>query len=192
MRGWYLLLLTTALVCAEPVRLHPDNPHYLLFRGKPLLIVSSGEHYGAVLNRDFDFRKYLAAIERDGMNYTRLFPGSYVEPPGAFGIQRNTLGPAPDRFVSPWVHAGGRFDLDKWDPEYFARLKDFVRSAGDHGVIVEMTLFSSTYGDPQWAVNPFNPANNGNATDVADFRLSAHARKRQSARSMKSAWCASW
>jgi hypothetical protein len=171
MRFLWLLLLASALVGAEPVRLHPDNPHYLQFRGKPLLIVSSGEHYGAVLNRDFDFRKYLAAIERDGMNYTRLFPGSYVEPPGAFGIQRNTLGPAPDRFVSPWAHAGGRFDLEKWDPEYFARLKDFLRSAGDHGVIVEMTLFSSTYGDPQWAVNPFNPANNGNATDVTDFRL---------------------
>ena len=36
--------------------LHPNNPHYLLFRGKPTVIITSSEHYGAVLNLDFDFR----------------------------------------------------------------------------------------------------------------------------------------
>ncbi len=29
------------------------NPRYLDFRGKPILAVGSGEHYGAVLNADF-------------------------------------------------------------------------------------------------------------------------------------------
>jgi hypothetical protein len=27
--------------------LHPDNPHYLLWCGKPTVLVTSGEHYGA-------------------------------------------------------------------------------------------------------------------------------------------------
>jgi hypothetical protein len=171
MRCWPFLLLSAALVFAEPVRLHPDNPHYLQFRGKPVLIVSSGEHYGGVLNLDFDYRKYFEAIQRDGMNYTRLFPGSYFEAAGAFGIRRNTMGPSAGRVVLPWVKSGNGVDLDKWRPEYFARLKDFVKRANDHEVIVEVTLFSSTYGDAQWEVNPFNPANNGNATDVTDWRL---------------------
>ena len=171
MRACFLFALTAVFSAAQPVRLHPDNPHYLLFRGKPLIIASSGEHYGAVLNPDFDYRKYLETMQRDGMNYTRLFPGSYVEPPGAFGIQRNTLAPASGRFLAPWVRNGNQFDLEKWNPEYFARLKEFVKSAGERGVIVEVTLFSATYGDPQWAVNPFNPLNNGNATDVADWHL---------------------
>ncbi|MGH2950234.1 MAG: hypothetical protein ACRDPC_28880, partial [Solirubrobacteraceae bacterium] len=40
------------------VRLHPDNPHYFEFRGRPTVLVSSAEHYGAVLNPDFDYERY--------------------------------------------------------------------------------------------------------------------------------------
>src|SRR6185295_7928321 len=53
---------------AEPLRLHPSNPHYFLFRGKPTVLITSGEHYGSVLNEEFDYRKYLAALAADGMN----------------------------------------------------------------------------------------------------------------------------
>jgi hypothetical protein len=31
-----------------PLALHPDNPRYFLFRGEPTVLVTSGEHYGAV------------------------------------------------------------------------------------------------------------------------------------------------
>src|SRR5947208_3574989 len=46
------LILTAHTAFAEPLALHPDNPHYFLFRGKPAVLVTSGEHYGAVLNLD--------------------------------------------------------------------------------------------------------------------------------------------
>ena len=49
-----LLAIAPGTVSAEPLALHPDNPHYFLYRGKPAVLVTSGEHYGAVLNRDFD------------------------------------------------------------------------------------------------------------------------------------------
>ncbi len=39
----------------KPIRLHPDNPHYFLFRGKPTILITSAEHYGAVLNPNFDY-----------------------------------------------------------------------------------------------------------------------------------------
>ena len=54
-----------AAVPAEPIGLHPDNPHYLLWRGKPTVLITSGEHYGAVLNVDFDCVRYLDAIAAD-------------------------------------------------------------------------------------------------------------------------------
>ena len=70
-----------------PIRLHPQNPHYFLWRNKAVVLIGSGEHYGAVLNGDFDFRKYLQTLETGGLNYTRLFAGSYVELPAkSFGI----------------------------------------------------------------------------------------------------------
>ena len=79
---------------AAPIRQHPDNPRWLEWRGQATALITSAEHYGAVLNPDFDFHRYLETLQRDGMNYTRLFAGSYVEPPGAFGIERNKIGRA--------------------------------------------------------------------------------------------------
>lgn len=162
-------LLTPGARAADPIRVHPDNPHYVLWQGKPFLVVSSGEHYGAVLNGDFDWRKYLATLSREGMNYTRLFTGAYRETPGDFGIERNTL--APLRFIAPWTQREGKFDLHAWNPDYFARLKAFAAEAEKLGIAVEVTLFCSTYGAKQWSVSPFNPSNNSNATAVTDWKL---------------------
>jgi hypothetical protein len=90
----------------QPLRLHPANPHYFLFRGKPTILITSGEHYGAVLNLDFDYGKYLDALRRSGMNHTRTFVGAYCEPDGAFNITGNSLAPAPGRFSVPGPAAG--------------------------------------------------------------------------------------
>ena len=161
---------------SEPVRLAPQNPHYFEYGGKTVALITSGEHYGSVINADFNFHKYLATLQADGLNYTRLFGGSYVEvPQKSFGIQRNTLAPASGRLILPWArstepgYAGGgnKFDLEKWDPDYFQRLHDFLAEADRHGVVVEVSLFSSQYGDVQWAVSPFNAANNINQTTAA-------------------------
>jgi hypothetical protein len=164
---------------AEPIRLLPKNPHYFVFRGKPTVLITSGEHYGAVMNRDFDFRRYLSTLEADGLNYTRLFGGSYVEVPAkSFGILRNDLAPAPGHFLAPWKrsevkgYAGGgnKFDLEQWNPEYFQRLHDFISEASQRGIVVELTLFSSQYGELQWNYSPFNSNNNVNHTDAVDWK----------------------
>jgi len=173
------LLALTLSANAEPVRLHPKNPHYFLFRGKAVALIGSGEHYGAVLNADFDYRRYLATIEADGLNYTRLFGGSYVEMPAkSFGILRNDLAPAPGRFIAPWArsetpgYAGGgnKFDLARWNPEYFARFRGFLAEAERRGIVVEVTLFSSHYDEMQWKLSPMNLANNVNATDAIEWK----------------------
>jgi hypothetical protein len=168
-----------AVSAAGPIRLDPRNPHYFQFDGKTVALVTSGEHYGAVLNGDFDYHKYLAALSADGLNYTRLFGGSYVEIPGrSFGIRRNDLAPAPGRFIAPWArsddpgYAGGgnKFDLERWNPEFFERYRDFLGEAARLGVVVEVTLFSSSYQDVHWNISPFNPANNINGTDAIDWK----------------------
>lgn len=177
----YLMLFVAVLAIGQsansqadekttPLKLHPDNPHYFLFCGKPTIIITSGEHYGAVVNREFDYLKYLDELAVHGLNNTRTFSGAYVEQQGAFNIAKNTLAPAAGKFIAPWArsdiagYAGGgnKFDLTKWDEEYFQRLKDFVAQAGKRGVIVEMNLFCPFYEDPQWKLSPFNEANNVN------------------------------
>jgi len=96
------VLATSLGQAAQPLSLHPVNEHYFLFRGKPTVIVTSGEHYGAVLNLDFDYKKYLEALAKDRLNNTRTWAGAYCEPPARFSIASNTLAPLPGRFISPW------------------------------------------------------------------------------------------
>lgn len=157
-------------VAAKPLSLHPENPHYFLFRNKPTVLVTSGEHYGAVLNLDFNYVKYLDTLQADGLNLTRTFSGSYLEPSGAFNISGNSLAPVKNRFICPWARSaepgypngGNKFDLTKWDEAYFKRLKDFLTQAALRGVIVEMNLFCPFYDESQWKISPQNAANNIN------------------------------
>lgn len=155
---------------AAALSLHPDNPHYFLFRGKPTIIITSGEHYGALLNLDFDYKKYLETLKKDHLNNTRVFSGVYCEPPGAFNITSNTLAPLPGRFISPWARSkkpgyangGNKFNLEKWDRAYFRRLENLVSEANKRGIIVEMNLFCPFYEDSMWRLSPMNAANNVN------------------------------
>ena len=56
----------------------------------------------------------------------------------------------------------GKFDLTKWDDDYFTRLKDFVAYAAKRGVVVELVLFCPLYEDSMWNVSPMNVRNNVN------------------------------
>lgn len=159
------------------IQLHPENPHYFSYKGKPLALITSAEHYGAVLNLGFDYRTYLKILSESGMNYTRIFTGTYFEIAGeSFGIQNNTLAPEKNDICTPWamvvtdVTGNVKYDLASWNNAYFERLKDFMTVAAEQGIIVEVTLFSSIYLDKHWNICPQNPANNINIThDVSRF-----------------------
>jgi len=165
-----LMLSLLAATPAEPVRLHPDNPHYLLWRGKPTVLITSGEHYGAVLNLDFDYLPYLEELQHCGLNLTRMFSGVYCESAKSFNIKGNPLAPARDRLCAPWARSdtpgyangGNKLDLTKFDPAYFARLKDFVAQAARRGVVVEYVLFCPFYEDEMWNLSPMKATNNVN------------------------------
>ena len=161
---------------SQALRLHPENPHYFEFRGKPTVLITSAEHYGAVMNQDFDYSKFLETLAKHHFNLTRLFTGAaYCEPSGAFGITENTLAPKKGRFLPPWKRSdqpgawdgGTKWDLTAWNEHYFYLLKDFVSLASQHGIIVEVNLFCPFYEDKShqskmWPLSPFHPDNNIN------------------------------
>ncbi len=157
------------------------NPRYLSFRGRPTLLVGSGEHYGAVVNLDFAYRKYLDAVKRSGQNLVRIWSGAYREHPGSFGIPMNTLDPAPGRYLAPWARSekpgyalgGNKFDLSRWDEAYFGRLRDFVAEAGRRDLAVELTFFCTFFHvleEEAWAASPMNARNNVNG--IGDVKAS--------------------
>jgi len=181
--GLFWLVLHAAFG-AEPIQLHPANPHYFSFRDRPTVLITSGEHYGAVLNLDFDYVPYLDELQSKALNLTRTFSGAYREIPGSFNIEKNTLAPAPNRFVCPWARSsvpgykdrGNKFDLRQWDETYFQRLKDFVSQAGKRGIVVELVLFCPFYSAELWTFSPMNSTNNVNSvgevsgTEVYDLK----------------------
>ncbi|MGN6545535.1 MAG: hypothetical protein ACTHK7_10845 [Aureliella sp.] len=172
----FLALASPSLAADQPLELHPDNPHYFQFRGQPTVLITSGEHYGAVLNRDFDSEKYLGELARHGLNLTRTFSGVYCEDSKSFNITRNTLAPAEGKLICPWArsnesgYAGGgnKFDLTKWDEAYFRRLESFLTEAGKRGVVVELVLFCPFYQDSMWLLSPMNASNNVNGVGKVD------------------------
>lgn len=179
-----LALFSLAAVCAMaaapstlptlpapfPLALNSANPHYFTYRGKPTVLITSGEHYGAVLNLDMRHAPYLDTLKRDGLNLTRTFSGVYCESPADFNIRENTLAPAANRYITPWARSnqpgypngGNKFDLSKWDDAYFARLRSFVGEAEKRGIVVELVLFCPFYGDSMWNLSPMNAKNNIN------------------------------
>jgi hypothetical protein len=173
--GWKstVLWIGLALACtawaqndSPPISLHPLNPKYFLFRGKPTFLLTATEHYGSVLNRAFDFHKYLDDAAAHHMTLTRTFL-LFREIAG----DKNPASPCKPKaqdYIAPWPRTGpgmaldgqAKFDLSQWNPEYFQRLHDFLDLASARGIVVELTLLSNTYGDPVWALNPLRAENN--------------------------------
>jgi hypothetical protein len=162
----------------KALQLHPQNPHYFLYQNKALVLIGSGEHYGSIVNLDFDYKKYLQTLTKDGLNTTRIFAGAYIEKLGDFDILKNNLAPVEGRLLLPWQRSktpgyalgGNKFDLNQWDKAYFTRLKDFMTEARRSGILVEITLFSSHYGGG-WNYSALNRKNNVNQTDTVAAAL---------------------
>src|SRR5271170_2009847 len=172
----FALVLLIAQASGEPITVDPSNPHYYLFHGQPTILITSGEHYGALVNLDFDYVAYLNALKAYGLNYTRIWPGAVLEMVGEF-CKGNTMGPRPDRTIVPWtrsnqpgyVYGGNKLDLDKWNAEYFARLKDFLAKAAERGIVVEICFFNSQYTH-RWPLSPLYYENNIQRVGKCDFK----------------------
>lgn len=163
------------MVGQKALCLHPENPKYFLFRGRPLVLLCATEHYGSVLNRAFDFERYLDEAADKKQTLTRLFL-LFRE----LQTARNPYSPckpeSPD-YLAPWERTGPGaaldgepiYNLDRWNDEYFTRLRRFLTAASERDIVVEMTLFSNTYADAIWALNPLREENNRNGVGRVEW-----------------------
>ncbi len=168
-----------------PIRIHPDNPKVFEFRGRPIVLLTATEHYGAVMNRRFDFEAYLADASARKMTLTRLFT-LFRELQSASNPYSTCKPESPD-YIAPFPRIGPglaldgqpKYDLNRWNPEFFERLHRFLGLASDYGIIVEVTLLSNTYNDSVWSLNPLHSANNINGLEEArwqDYNTMRHPR----------------
>jgi hypothetical protein len=142
------------------------------YRGAPVCLLAASEHYGAVINRAFDYRAYLDQMAQEGLRLTRLFV-LFRE----LQTDRNPYSPCKPEsteYVAPYLRTGPglardglpKYDLSRWNPEFFARLHGVLGIAMQHGIIVELTLLSNVYSDNVWALSPLHADNN--SSDLGD------------------------
>jgi hypothetical protein len=182
-----IFFIAAAACRAEPVSVWSRNPHYFFYKQKPLVFVTSDHHYGAVIDKDFDFVKFLDTLAANGMNLTRIYPGGMFEPPDKY-LPGNPLGPRPGRQILPWIRSAqtgahpalaepGRpsfkFDLDRWNPDYFNRLTAFVEYALRKDIVVEVAFFNGMYADcwPLMAMVHGNNVQNAGRYEAEDCGL---------------------
>jgi hypothetical protein len=147
-------MLRNATIEMGTIGVYPENPHYFVYKGEPVILVTSAEHYGSMVNLGFDYVRYFDTLKKYDLNYTRIYPGAYIEIEGMF-IEGNTLAPDQEHLVLPWARSkepgypggGNKFDLGQWDERYFARLKDYLAQARERDIIVEICFFNCQYPD---------------------------------------------
>ena len=109
---------------SQPICVHPENKKVFLFREKPYVLVCATEHYGAVMNRPFDFEKYLADAAEKKQTLTRLFV--------LFREQQSSVNPystckpeSPD-YISSFMRTGpGNEPVNLDEDNIASQYKDF-------------------------------------------------------------------
>ncbi len=167
-----------------PLTIHPRNPRYVADRDGNAIFLTGSHTWAARQERgvegetpDFDYKEYLDFLDVHGHNFMRLWAWEHAQ-------WMQFVGPdVPIRYTpNPYLRTGpGRaldgkpkFDVTKFNPEYFKRLRTRVKAAGDRDIYVAVMLFqgfslSKTRGDKRkgnaWHGHPFHPLNNVNGID---------------------------
>jgi hypothetical protein len=168
---------------AGPLRVLPSNPRWFADpSGKAVYL--AGSHIwqslqdngliirGATSNPPpvFDYEGYLRFLERHNHNFFRLWRWEVTR-----WTDRYTGNEVKYCRPHPWVRSGPgnandgepKFDLTKFNPEYFDRLRARVKAAQDHGIYLAVMLFEGweiQFTDG-WKWHPFHAPNNVNAVE---------------------------
>ena len=120
---------------------------------------------------EFDFAMYLEWMKKYKQNFIRLWTWELMN----WDTQANNEEEAKVHTASPqpWMRTGPgnalddkpKFDLKKFNPDYFERLNQRVKLASDNGIYVSIMLFEGwglQFSPNAFANHPFHPENNIN------------------------------
>lgn len=183
-----LFLCLTANVCLSagkisfqgPLRVHPENARYFT-DGSGRVIYLTGSHTWANLvdmgpkdpPPQFDFAAYLDWMQKLNHNFIRMWTLESVtwNEKANRENQLHTAAPQPWARTGPGKATDGKpkFDLKKFNPTYFDRLRRRVSAARECGIYVSVMLFEGwamQFSTGAWEGHPFHPQNNVNGIDA--------------------------
>jgi hypothetical protein len=162
-----------------PLRLHPTNPRYFTDgSGKAIYLTGSHTWYNLQDGGPgdpppvFDYNGYLDFMQAHNHNFMRLWAWEQGGVPGTNGDVY--IAPMPYARTGPGVALDGKpkFDLYRFNPAYFDRLRSRIIAARNRGIYVAIMLFQGwsigkkpgSEGNP-WPGHPYNKHNNINGID---------------------------
>jgi len=177
---------------AGPLRIHLDNPRYFTDDSGRAVYLTGSHTWSNLVDigpKDppprFDFRAYLDWMQKLNHNFIRMWTWEPItwntkannenklhtaapQPWARTGPGMALDGPASGGYRTEPSVAGSKFNLKKFNPAYFERLKRRVSAARDRGIYVSVMLFEGwamQFSSGAWEGHPFNQQNNVNGID---------------------------
>ena len=125
----------------------PENPSYWQFKGEPVLLLG-GTNTDNLFQKDY-IETHLDSLQAIGGNYIR-----------------NTMSDRdPGDYRAFARNSDGKYDLNRWNDEYWNRFENMIRLARERDIIVQIEVWDRfDHSSNEWLSNPYNPGNNINYT----------------------------
>ena len=137
----------------SPIQPWTKNSWYWQYHNEPVLLLgASGD------DNLFQWPVEMLIAHLDSM---KLIGANYV---------RNTMSDRIDRGfeIYPFKKLkNGKFDLNKWNEEYWQRFEIFLKETSKRNIIVQIEVWDRfDYSRENWVSHPYNPKNNVNYSEI--------------------------
>lgn len=137
------------MVISDRIKPLPENPYYWQYKGEPVFLIG-GSWQDNLFNHPTGLEEHLDLLVASGGNYVRNVM--------SHRNAGNVFAYAEDE--------NGRFDLDRFNDEYWNRFEHFLELTFERDIIVQLEIWATwdMYENHQslggWSYHPFNPKNN--------------------------------
>ncbi|MGK0189931.1 MAG: hypothetical protein ACI9R3_005750 [Verrucomicrobiales bacterium] len=153
--GWHAVIACLLLPSSFALEPFAANPWYWSHDEKPLLLLGGSDDDNLFQWSEGELIAQLDRIQTAGGN-----------------VVRNTMSDRKDKGfeVYPFLQLeGGKYDLAKWNPEYWKRFERFLKETAKRGIFVQIEIWDRfDYTDNRdndarrWQDHPYAPKNNVN------------------------------
>lgn len=131
----------------DRIDIYQANPRYWQYKGEPIVLIGGSKDDN--LFQLPDLKEHLDLLGSVGGNYVR-----------------NTMSARHDKGFEVQAfgqRADGKYDLDRWNEEYWQRFENLLSLGAERDIIVQIEIWATfDYYRDHWDINPFNPKNNVN------------------------------
>jgi hypothetical protein len=145
---------------ADRIQPYSKNAFYWQYKGQPILLLGGSDEDNPFQWTGKQLTDHLDLLVSVGGNYIR-----------------NTMSDRDPGNVYAFASVGeGQYDLDRWNDEYWNRLRFFLDETESRGIIVQLTLWDQhDHSGSRWKVHPWNPDRNVNYDGVPEDREGFYA-----------------